>query len=267
MRTLRIAVGFVVFALILLAVALYLSTYYVKQEQQLASKGDLQGALEKAQMAARLNPFDSTPLVARSNVLQQQGQPEAAAEALRDAIERDPAKYSNLVSLANLQMNRLDDPEGAVKNYREALKKIPKDTSLAFTLAQAYTTVGDLESAKREYEKLLEMRRISPRGLFNLGRIYVRMGEPEKGVEVLRKASTRVSASLESADEGAKKKQREAFVRSVDLAIVDALVVEGRYDEARAMLQESDFEQASAILELLNTDPESYRQAVLSSEV
>ncbi len=266
MRTLRVAVGFVVFALILLAGALYLSTYYVKQEQQLASKGDLQGALEKAQMAARLNPFDSEPVVARSNLLLQQGQPEAAAEALRDAIERDPAKYSNVVSLANLQMNLLDDPEGAVKNYREALKKVPKDTGLVFTLAQAYTRVGDLESAKREYEKLLEIRRISPRGLFNLGRIYVRTGEPEKGVEVLRKASTRVSASLESA-EGAKRRQREAFVRSVDLALVDALVVEGRYDEARAMLQESDFEQAPAILELLNTDPESYRQAVLTSEV
>lgn len=44
--------------------------------------------------------------------------------------------------------------------------------------------------------------------------------------------------------EAAKRAEREAFVKSVDLALVDALVVEGRYDEARAALQESDSEQA-----------------------
>lgn len=262
----KFAVGFVIGALILLAGALYLSTYYMEQEQQLASTGDLEGALEKTQTAALLNPFDSTPLAVRSNLLLRQGQPEAAAEVLKDAIERDPANYSNLVSLANLQMNRLEDPEGAIKNYRKALDKVPKDTGLIFTLAQAYTRVGDLESGKREYEKLLELRKIPPRGLFNLGKIYVRTGDPEKGVETLLKAKKRAHALLERA-QGAKREERKAFVRAVDLALGDALVVEGRYDEARAALQESDAEQAPAILELLNMNPEGYRETVLNSEI
>ncbi len=265
-RVFKVAVGFVVVALVLLAGALYMSVYYMKQEQQLAATGDVEGALEKTRMAARFNPFDSTPLTVQSNLLLQQGQDEAAAEALLEAIDRDPANYTNLVYLANIQMDRLNEPDKAVKRYEAALKKIPRDTGLIFTLAQAYTRVGDLEAAKREYEKLVELDRIPPRGLFYLGKIYVRTGDPEKGVETLQEARRRVNANLQNA-KGAKKKEREAFVMSVDLALVDALVVEGRYDEARTTLQESGFEQAPAILELLNTDPEGYRETVLNSEV
>ncbi len=262
----KVAVGFVVVALILLAGTLYMSVYYMKQEQQLAETGDIEGALEKARVAARFNPFDSMPLTVQANLLLRQGQNDAAAEALREAIDRDPASYANLVYLANIQINRLNEPEKAVKNYEAALEKNPRDTGLIFALAQAYPRVGDLEAAKREYEKLVEFDKVPPRGLFNLGKIYVRTGDPEKGVETLQKAKERVSAGLERA-EGAKRKEREAFVRSVDLALVDALVVEGRYDEAHAALQQSDFEQAPALLELLNTDPEAYRETVLDSEV
>ena len=265
-RVFKVAVGFVVIALILLAGSLYMSVYYMKQEQQLAATGDIEGALKKARAAARFNPFESTPLMVRANLLQQQGQDEAAEEALQEAIKRDPANYVNFVYLGNLQMNRLNKPEKAVDVYEEVLKKIPRDTGLIFVLAQAYTRADDLEAAKREYEKLVELGKIPPRGLFNLGKIYVRTGDPEKGVETLQKAKKRASANLEKA-EGAKRAEREAFVRSVNLALVDALVVEGRYDEARAALAESGSEQAPAILELLNTDPEGYRETVLNSEV
>ena len=261
-----VAVGFVLVALILLAGSLYMSAYYMEQQQQLTATGDIEGALEKTEAAARFNPFDSMPLTVRANLLQQQGQNEMAAEVFEDAIDRDRANYVNYVYLGNLQLNRLNNPEEAVRRYEQALEKVPRDTGLLFTLAQARTRVGDLEGAKRDYEKLVELDRIPPRGLYNLGKIYVRTGEPERGVETLRQARERASASLRGGD-AARRQQREAFLRSVDLALVDALVVEGRYDEARAALQNSDSEQAPALLELLNTDPESYRETVLESGV
>ena len=261
-----VAVGFVLVALILLAGSLYTSAYYMEQQQQLTATGDIEGALEKTEMAARFNPFDSMPLTVRANLLQQQGQNEMAAEVFEDAIDRDRANYVNYVYLGNLQLNRLNNPEEAVRRYEQALERVPRDTGLLFTLAQARTRMGDLEGAKRDYEKLVELDRIPPRGLYNLGKIYVRTGEPERGVETLRQARERASASLRGGD-AARRQQREAFLRSVDLALVDAFVVEGRYDEARAALQDSDSEQAPAILELLNTDPESYRETVLESGV
>ena len=262
----KIAVGFVIVALILLAVALYMSVYYMEQEQQLAATGDIEGALEKSREAARLNPFDSTPLTVQSSLLQQQGQSEAAAEVLVEASERDPSNYVSLVYLGNLQAGRLNQPEKAVESYEKVLEQVPRDTGLIFALARARTRVGDLEGAKQEYEKLVGFKKIPPRGLFNLGKIYVRTGDPERGVETLQRAKRRASASLKKAG-GAKRAEREAFVKSVNLALVDALVVEGRYDEARVALQESGSEQAPAILELLNTDPEGYKETVLNSEV
>lgn len=265
-KVFKLAVGFVVAALILLAGSLYVSVLYVKQGQQLASAGDIEGALEKTGVAARFNPFDSTPLAVQANLLLRQGQNEAVAETLEDAVERDPANYVSRVSLGNLQAGRLDQPEEAVKSYELALEQIPRDTGLIFTLAQARTRAGDLEGARREYEKLVEFEKIPPRGLFNLGKIYVRTGDPEKGVETLQKAQRRASVNLERSGES-RRAEREAFLMSVDLALVDALVVEGRYDEARTALQESGSEQAPAILELLNTDPEVYRETVLNSEV
>ena len=261
-----VAVGFVLVALILLAGSLYMSVYYMEQQQQLTATGNIEGALEKTEMAARFNPFDSKPLTVQANLLQQQGQNEMAAQVLDDAIKRDPSNYVNYVYLGNLQLNRLNNPEEAVRRYEQALQKVPRDTGLLFTLAQARTRVGDLEGAKREYEKLVALDRIPPRGLYNLGKIYVRTGEPERGVETLRQAKQRASASLRGGDD-ARREQREAFLRSVDLALVDALVVEGRYDEARTALQGSGSEQAPAILELLNTDQESYRETVLESGV
>ncbi len=265
-RVFKIAVGFVVAALVLLAGALYMSVHYMEQEQQLAATGDIEGALEKTRAAAQFNPFDSTPLTVQANLRQQQGQNEAAADILKEASTRDPANYKNLVYLGNLQAGRLNQPKQAADSYERALKKIPRNTGLIFALAQARTRVGDLEGARQEYEKLVEFEKIPPRGLFNLGKIYVRTGDPERGVETLQRAKARASANLERA-EGAKRSEREAFLKSVGLALVDALVVEGRYDEARAALQESDTEQAPAILELLNTDPEGYRETVLNSEV
>ena len=55
--------------------------------------------------------------------------------------------------------------------------------------------------------------------------------------------------------------------RSVDLAIADAYVAQGDYDEARRVLENSGAEQAPAILELLYINPEEYRETVLNSEL
>ncbi|MDP8953184.1 MAG: tetratricopeptide repeat protein, partial [Actinomycetota bacterium] len=182
---------------------------------------------------------------------------------LQEAIRRDPANYGNLVQLGNLQMNQLNDPEGAAESYRRALERVPSDTRLISGLAGALIRTGDLEGAKREYEKLVQLGGIDLQGLYNLGRIYARTGEPEKALVTLRATREAATSMLEKAS-GPQKDQLETFVDSVDLATVDALVIEGRYDEARLVLEDSDAEQAPAIIELLYIDPDEYRKSVLN---
>jgi hypothetical protein len=53
----------------------------------------------------------------------------------------------------------------------------------------------------------------------------------------------------------------------MELAKADALVVQGRYDEARQVISQSSSEQAPALLQLLNSDPEAYRESVVLSEI
>lgn len=262
----RIAVGFALAVLILLAGSLYLSNRYLGEQQRLAATGNVEDAVEKARLAARFNPFDSVPLTAEASLLQRQGRLEEAAEVLREATRRDPGNYGSLVQLGNLQAAQLNDPEAAAKSYRGALERNPRDKGLVSGFAAALVRTGDLEGAKREYEKLAGWGDIKLGDLYTLGKIYARTGETGKALGTLRSAREAAVSALERAPDP-QKDQLETFVDSVDLAIVDALVLDGRYDEARLVLEDSDAEQAPAIIELLYINPEEYRDSVLDREL
>ena len=262
----RIAVGVVVTALILIAGALYISNYYLEEQQRLAAAGDLPGAIEHAQTAARLDPFSPEPLQAEALLLRQQGRNQEAAEALRVATNRDPANYEPYYLLGNVEAQSLNRPELAAETYREALEHNPRATVVIERLAETLLRAGKLEEAKRQYERLREFDRIGLGGLYNLGRIYARTGEPGKGVETLKITKQRAEAGLQSLD-GPARAERQSFVGSLELAIADALVVQRRYEEAREVLEGSSSEQAPAILMLIDSGPEYYRGLVLESEI
>jgi tetratricopeptide (TPR) repeat protein len=262
----KISAGFLVGALVLLATALTLSEYYLKEERRLAAAGDVAGAIEASRMAVRLDPFDTDALEEQSVLLQQQERPEEAADALRAAIERDPHNYMPYLRLGTLQLYALDDLDAAVESYRNALRLNPKATAASEALAQALVRKGDLGAAKEEYEKLREEGTISYQGLYDLGRIYVRTGKPGEGLQAIQHAQRRAEAGLDEL-EGPLKAQQQELIESMELAKADALVVQGRYDEAREVISESSSEQAPALLQLLNSDPEAYRESVVLSEI
>jgi tetratricopeptide (TPR) repeat protein len=262
----RISAGFLAGALALLATALYLSERYLGEETRLAAAGDLHGALEASRTAARLNPFSPIPLEGQSYLLQQRGLDEEAAGALREAIERDPNNYILYLMLGNLQVAKLDDLDAAEKNYRKVLELNPNNAVASIALAQVLIEKGELEEAKEEYENLREEKKISFHGLYNLGRIYVRTGDPEEGYETIKLARRKASAGLESL-EGPWRARREQLIVSMDLALADALVVQGDYAGAREIIAASSSPQAPALLQLLDANPEAYRESVVDSGI
>lgn len=262
----RISAAFLVGALLLMAGALYMSDYYIGEQRRLAAAGDLPGATEAARNAVRLDPFDTDALEAQSFLLQQQGRNEAAADSLREAIERDPNNYMPYLMLGNLQLGRLNDLEAAARSYREVLRLNPKSSIARSGLAQALIRQGKLDEASKEYEKLREEKEISYQGLYDLGRIYVRTGRPEEGYRAINQAKRKASKDLDSLEEPLQS-QREDLIESMDLALADALVVQGNYDGALRIISESPSEQAPALYELLSFDPEAYRDSVVSSEI
>lgn len=262
----RVSVAFLALALAGAAGVLYLSDYYTAEQQRLAAAGDSQGAMEASRLAVRFDPFDTDALEARSFLLQQQRRYTESAVALREAIRRDPNNYMPRLMLGNLQLTQLDDLDGAVESYREVLRLNPQSSIARNSLAQALLRQGDLDAAKAEYETLAEREKISTQGLYDLGRIYVRTGEPQRGLMALKRARRQARAAMEDMEGPLRRQQRQA-VTSMDLAVADALVVLGRYDEAREVIEASSSAQAPALLQLLDSNPEGYRQTVLSSDI
>jgi tetratricopeptide (TPR) repeat protein len=263
---LRISAAFLAGVLALLATSLYLSERYLETERRLFIAGDLQGALEAVEMAARLDPFDPEPLQGKSYILQQRGRPEEAAAALEESIERDPNNYLPYLLVAGLQAGELREPEAAEESYRKALELNPNASTARTALAEMLLKQGKLEEAKRQYEVLREQRQITYEGLYDLGRIYVRTGEPREGYKAIKLARRKASEVLAGGG-AALQAQRAQLLQSMDLALADALVVQGRYAQARQILLGSASEQAPALIQLLDTDPTAYREQVVNSDV
>ncbi len=262
---LKISVGFLVAALALLVSSLYVSERYMQSQQQLAAAGDVEEAMEAASVAARLNPFDPEPLQAQSSLLQNQGRGQAVERSLQRAILRDPNNYVLYVSLGNLQMS-MGEYEAAEETFREVLRLNPMESTATDSIAQSLVRQGDLEGAGSEYEKLYERGQIDTRGLYDFGRILVRAGEARRGYGIITRAQDRAEGELETLEEPFRSQQEE-LIESMGLAAADALVVRRKYDAAYERISESDSDQAPALLELISTDPEGYREAVVDSEI
>jgi tetratricopeptide (TPR) repeat protein len=256
----RVSAAFLVGVLALLATSLYLSDYFTGEQQRLAAAGDEAGAMDASRMAVRLDPFDTDALQAQSLLWRQKRNYERAALALREAVERDPNNYLPYLTLANLRLT-MGEPKAAVKDFREVLELNPKAVQARSSLARTLMRQGELREARAEFEKLKEQKSASYQDLYDLGRIQARTGEAPEGIKNIKRARRMAEARA-----GGAQAQKRLLV-SMDLATADALVVAGRIGQARRILARSPSEQAPGLLELLNSDPEAYREQVINSDV
>lgn len=263
---LRLSVAFVVAALLAVSVSLYFSTRYLEEQQRLSDTGDTEGATQSVEMASQLDPFSSEPLVAEAYLLQAQERYEEAESAFLAAAEREPNDYAIPQQLGDLRLESMNRPLEAAESYQRAVELNPRDADSRTGLVTAHLSAGRLEEAGDGYEKLRESGGLDVNQLYDLGRIQVRTGEAGKGVRTLRLAQSRARVTLETL-EGQQRQQQIGFLQSLELAIADGLVVERRYAEAARIVGGSETDQAAAVLSLINSNPEGYRQTVIDSDV
>lgn len=263
---LKVGVGLLAGALMLLGTSLYLSDRALDAQSQSAKDGDLAGAAAQAERAATLDPFGATPLASRGYLELRRDQPEDALRAFEEARDRDPANYANYVAVGNVQRQHLGQPEAAVESYRAAVERNPNAETVRPLLGQTLLEVGDVQGAIKQYEWFLEKERGSSSERYVLGRLYLRANEPEKGFEIFSSVRDQAAAGLEGLS-GEERGTQEQFVESLDLAIADALVLQRDFDGAREVLEASGSEQAPSILALLNQNPERYRESVTRARV
>lgn len=168
------------------------------------------GMYEEAAKAYEIASIISPGFYSWSRIAQMKdlrGDTEGAIEVMKDAIElalRDDLPEENR-AWANVMLGsfyyKIGDMEKAEKSYQEALRSF-KDHYLAIEhLAEVYAARGSYEQAARLYEKAL---RINPKPHFylELGKLYEKLGSPQKSEKLYRKAKERYKDYAESGIRG-----------------------------------------------------------------
>jgi len=263
-RILKLSAVFATAILLVITASIYLSGRYLDRHYEFMVDGETGEAIVAAERASRLDPLSAEALLAKSSLLQSEERYRQAERALEAAAEREPANYELPQQLGDIRLNSMNRPSEAVDSYERVLELNPRSTDARLGLAEAYVRTGELRQAVVQYEKLDSLEGLDSGQLYELGRLYTRTGEPEKGLAAIRRARDRAQRRVRGL-EGRQRQRRLGFLRSFRLAIAEALVVERRYEEAYRVVSNTPTERSAARLDLISSDPEGYRLNLLNS--
>lgn len=163
----------------------------VKRSQQLYEQGIQNSPKEKAVYQKRLVELFSL-----------QGK-FAEATQMAEAILKDNKDDKDAIALRaalGVQTGKRDEIEKAAKDLQELVVKDPKNAQLRFNLARALLARGDLDLAKAELDKSIEIRKDFLPAREALSRLYLRKGDPGRAIkeaeEILKQNPNFLSARL-----------------------------------------------------------------------
>jgi tetratricopeptide (TPR) repeat protein len=108
-----------------------------------------------------------------------------AAVGLSDTLP-EPEKY--LVRATHARI--MNDYPQAIDLYSSLLKSAPENEEVLFDLAQLYETTGEYDKAREFYGKLVAQDANYVDALLALGRVEIRRGNPQGGLESLARAQS-----------------------------------------------------------------------------
>jgi tetratricopeptide (TPR) repeat protein len=111
----------------------------------------------------------------------------AAQKSFRELFKDDPDSAYVHRAQAEIYVEA-HQPDKAVEEYQAALKRSPSDPELYEALGDALQQVSRTTEASSAYESALHINPHSAVALFNLGKIQVQTGDPEAGIDYLRRA-------------------------------------------------------------------------------
>ena len=149
---------------------------------------EAEAALKKA---IEMQPLWPAPHTNLANLYLLQGRKQEAIDNLQAGIAANPKDSSLYLSLA-LLFERGKDHANAMQVYERALKENPgfwfASNNLAFLIAEANGTKGDLERARGLAEDALKLRPNEPALLDTLGWVYFRMGNVQQARALIEQA-------------------------------------------------------------------------------
>lgn len=132
--------------------------------------------------ASRTEPPGGEPAASFEEALALEDRdPDAARDAYRQLLARDPKHADALVNLGRL-VHEGGEPREAVRLYREALRLAPDDPVVPYNLALALEDAGELEAAVAAYHRALALDPGFADAHFNLAGLYEALGRSQDAI-------------------------------------------------------------------------------------
>ncbi len=158
---------------------------------QLARKGDNAGAARQFEEATTDDPNFALAYSKLAETLSNQGHDDLAAQNSRRAVELSdnlPAAEKYLIEANHARV--MKDTTKAIAAYEHLASESPTDTDVQFALAGLYEQNGDFNGAKHRLAALLANDPKNVDVLLASGRVAIKSGDPQGGLDFLARAET-----------------------------------------------------------------------------
>jgi tetratricopeptide (TPR) repeat protein len=142
----------------------------------LHEKGDFDGAIARYRAVLAENPHDTLAMYELSFALFAKGDYKGCAEVARAGAQYKSKYLPDLLTQLGSAVDKLGQPEQAVKIYKAALKKHPEHAMLHFNLAITEYNAGRFEEAKASFQRAMMYDPGRPSSHFHLADLYARSG-------------------------------------------------------------------------------------------
>lgn len=146
--------------------------------------GDAAGAKRELELAVSINPNNATALRHLGDIALGEGRPDVAAAF----YGRSAAAKPEPSTLAVLAAARADFDE-AIRRYREAIKKDPRNAAIHTDLAAVLGRSGRSADAISEYEQALHLDPNAYEARMSYGALLISMGRNDEALAQMRRAA------------------------------------------------------------------------------
>jgi tetratricopeptide (TPR) repeat protein len=139
-------------------------------------------AIERYQMAIKLNPNMKQPHMNLGLAYKSQGELNKAIEQYKFALKLDPDDPGPHINLGTAYMSQ-GKIDKAIEQYKFAMELDPDDPGPYIDLGTAHQFQGQLDRAIEQYQFAIKLDPDNPKPYNNLGNVYMIQGKNNKAIE------------------------------------------------------------------------------------
>jgi serine/threonine protein kinase/Tfp pilus assembly protein PilF len=173
------------------------------QGLELARQGNNLEAQKKFEAATQADAEFALAFSRLAQTYSSLGYDNEAERFSRRAVELSqqlPAAERYLIEASNARIQ--NDTQKAIASYENLAKVSPENPDIQFTLASLYESAGDYDKSLQHYAKVLEQDPKYVDALLASGRVQIKSGKPENGLDFLNRALT-LAIQLDNQEEKA----------------------------------------------------------------